>query len=229
MNNIEAYYKGALLGLVFIMSFGPVFFALIETSLEKGFWFAACIALGTVMSDAAYIALSKFGLSQFLGNEEFEYWLGISGGVLLIFLSGIYFFKKPTIIEFDDHNGPQFKGMEKADVRMAKPLPITFSKMTYLAYVVKGFLINTLNPFILIFWLGTAGVIAANKEYEPSDELLFFSGTLSSIFFFDVLKGFLASRLQTFINYRRMLWMNRIAGGVMLYFGLRMLVKTLMA
>lgn len=90
---VSAFYHGMLLGLVFLVSFGPIFFALIETSINRGFWAAASIALGTMLSDASYIMLSFFGVTTFLESNEIRFWIGIIGGIVLIGIGGFTFLK----------------------------------------------------------------------------------------------------------------------------------------
>src|SRR6185436_10986889 len=103
MAGIEAYYKGLLLGLIFIVSFGPIFFAIIETSINRGFWAAASMATGTMLSDVFYIMVAFLGVNTFFENTRFKFWLGIGGGILLLIFGIIYLFKKPKIekVELD--------------------------------------------------------------------------------------------------------------------------------
>ena len=163
---VSAFYHGMLLGLVFLVSFGPIFFALIETSINRGFWAAASIALGTMLSDASYIMLSFFGVTTFLESNEIRFWIGIIGGIVLIIIGGFTFFKKPKI--------------EK--VQLISP-----NGFGYVTYAVKGFLINTLNPFVFIFWLSTMSIVSVEYPTSQTDRLIFFAGTLFTIFSSDPL------------------------------------------
>ncbi|MBK6832900.1 MAG: LysE family transporter [Bacteroidetes bacterium] len=50
-----AVYEGIILGLVLAFSFGPGFFALINTGIKHGFKPAASLAVGIFLSDLALV------------------------------------------------------------------------------------------------------------------------------------------------------------------------------
>jgi len=201
---IEAYYKGLLLGLIFIVSFGPIFFALVETSISRGFPAAAAMATGTMISDVLYILVAFIGVNTFFENEYFKFWLGTCGGILLIIFGVIYFFKKPKI--------------EK--VKLSESV-----QSGYAGYALKGFAINALNPFVFIFWFSTMGIISVEYANSRADRLIFFAGVITCIYGSDILKSYIANQISHLLNFRLMIWLNRIAGTVMLYFGIDLLYK----
>ena len=200
----EAFYHGMLLGLVFIVSFGPIFFAIIETSINRGFWSAASIAVGTALSDAAYIMLSFLGVTAFFENDGVKFYVGIVGGIVLLIIGAFTFIRKP---------------------RIEKVVLETPNHFTYISYGIKGFFINLLNPFVFVFWLSAMGVISVEYPNSQTDRLLFFSGTLLCIFSSDIGKAFVAGKIKKLLNEQLMIWFNRIAGTVMIYFGLELMYK----
>ena len=202
---IEAFYKGMLLGLVFIVSFGPIFFAIIETSINRGFWAAASIALGTMLSDASYILLSFLGVTAFLEDDKVKFYVGIIGGIVLIIFGIFTFIKKPRI--------------EK--VELITPT----NGLGYLSYGIKGFVINMVNPFVFVFWLSSMSIVSVEYHSSRADRLIFFAGTLFCIFTSDIGKAFIANKIKLLLNERLMIWFNRIAGCVMIYFGLELMWK----
>ncbi len=201
---IEAYYKGLLLGLIFIVSFGPIFFALIETSISRGFPAAAAMATGTMISDVFYILVAFVGVNTFFENAHFKFWLGTCGGVLLIIFGIIHLFKKPKI--------------EKVELNES-------IQSGYIGYALKGFAINVLNPFVFIFWFSTMGIISVEYASSRIDRLIFFAGVITCIYSSDILKSYIADQISHLLNFRLMIWLNRIAGTVMLYFGADLLYK----
>jgi threonine/homoserine/homoserine lactone efflux protein len=50
----ESLLEGIELGLLLSMMIGPVFFALITTSMDQGFKQAAILAFGVLLSDLVY-------------------------------------------------------------------------------------------------------------------------------------------------------------------------------
>lgn len=204
MLEIEALFQGILLGLVLMVSAGPIFFAVIETSIRKGFWYALSISVGTLFSDLFYISLAYFGLQPMFENETFKFWLGICGGVVLVAFGIVYLMKKPDL--------------HAADLHMK-------TKSSYTAYALKGFVINTLNPFVIFFWLGVLGFVTVNYNKSIPSQILFFIGCLSMFFAADMLKAFVAGKIKHLMKPELFLWMNRVVGLVMIYFGLRMAWK----
>lgn len=204
MEELEALYHGIALGLVLMVSVGPIFFAVIETSIRKGFWYAFSISVGTLFSDLLYISLSYFGLQPLLHNETFNTWLGLCGGVVLIAFGIMYLMKKPDL--------------HAADLHMK-------NKSSYAAYALKGFVINTLNPFVIFFWLGVLGYVSVNYTESVTSQMMFFIGTLATFFAADMLKAFVAGKIKHLMNPHLFMWVNRLVGLVMIYFGLRMMWK----
>ena len=62
---IEAVISGIGFGLVLTFLTGPVFFALIKTSIEKGFHAGVALALGVVSSDMVFVGAILFGSQYF--------------------------------------------------------------------------------------------------------------------------------------------------------------------
>jgi threonine/homoserine/homoserine lactone efflux protein len=54
----------------------------------------------------------------------------------------------------------------------------------------------------------------------------YYVGILVTVFVIDLLKAYVAKQLSQFVTPRLMGWLNRLAGGVMIYFGVRMLWTT---
>lgn len=202
----ELFYKGFLLGLISAFSFGPIFFSIIETSLRKGVYFAVSLAIGVIASDALIIALSFFSIGKLIHDPALRNAIGAIGGFLLIAF-GIYHLLKPV---------PHPKEVELNPSR------------DYFLYVTKGFLINTLNPFVFIFWLSAVSIVTVDPEYSEPERMLFFLAAIGTNFAFDIGKTFLAAQLKHLLTHRMMKIISRSVGVGIILFGLRLIWKTLM-
>jgi len=194
--------NGLLFGLIFIFSFGPAFFSLIQTSVQKGFRKAIFLAVGISLSDVGFATLALMGVSSLLEDASVKICMGSIGAIVLI-VYGIYNWFKQTKVYPDRIDGD--------------------TEITYLKYLAKGLVLNGFNPFIIIFWLGLVGVVAVNYEYDQSEQRYFFVGVLITIFTFDVLKAFLANRLRTFVTPKRILIMNRAVAVILVLFGVNLI------
>ena len=203
--DFEAYYKGFLLGLIFVFSFGPIFFAIVDAGISKGFLPAFLIAVGTFLSDTFFVTASVFGLSGLLSNSEFKFYLGIVGGILLIFFGITALLRKPKI----------------------RHIELNISKLDYVGFLAKGFFLNMLNPFVIIFWFTAVSVVSTEDNYSLHEQLWFFAGTLSCIFSGDTLKAFIANKIYRLLSLQWMQRINWFAASVMIFFGLRLLWRIL--
>lgn len=196
------YLNGLLFGLIFIFSFGPGFFSLIQTSVQKGMTKAVFLAFGIFLSDVIYVSSSLLGVVSLLETEGVKMWIAICGTVVLISY-GIYsWYKKPKIYPDNVDSGID---------------------TSHIKYLLKGLLLNGLNPFILLFWVGIIGFVSVNHDYSFTDQAIFFGGVLTTILSMDLGKAFLANRLRTVITPKSILIMNRSVGIILILFGLRIL------
>ena len=85
--------EGFVAGLTLSMMFGPAFFTLLQTSLERGFKAAVRLAFGIFLSDTLLVAISFLGASRVFTDPEASKIIGLIGGAILVFI-GIYTFRK---------------------------------------------------------------------------------------------------------------------------------------
>lgn len=132
---MQLIFKGIQAGLVLALLLGPIFFALIQTGVERGIRAGVVLGLGVWVSDFIYIASVYAGLNyitQWTQSERFMLCLGIAGGIILISIGIGTLLSKP----------PDW-GQKM----------IVSTQASYLSLWVKGFLVNTINPFT-VFFLG---------------------------------------------------------------------------
>lgn len=194
------FISGLLLGLVFIFSLGPSFFTLIQTSVQKGFFRAILFALGISLCDICYVTLSILGVSAQLEKPEVKMWMAIFGSILLLGYGTYNWFKKPVIYSTEQNNS---------------------LNNTSWKYLVKGFLINAFNPFIIIFWVSIMSLVAVEYDFTLQQEISFFAGVLVTILAMDLTKAFVANRLRYLITPERILYLNRFVSLILVAFGLR--------
>lgn len=199
---MHPYFTGLVFGLVFIVSLGPAFFSLVQTSVQKGFRPAMFLAFGISLSDVMYVILALLGVASMLENPATRMWMAIAGTIVL-FAYGTYSWFKPPVIYKDDSDYSK-----------------EFSPLKYLA---KGFFLNGLNPFIIVFWMSIIGFVAVNYDYSNVEQYYFFLGVLTTILSTDLGKAFLAQRLRNFITPHRIKILNRSIGVILILFGFQMI------
>ena len=198
-------FNGIKLGMVLAFLVGPVFFTIIQTSIERGFWNGARVALGVSLSDTLYVAICYFGLFQFLNDPSVRTNMAYIGGAILI-LFGLYH----LIIK-----------SRKANAIAVK----TSNESNSFKYFLKGFIINGISPMVLIFWIGTLSIATIDFGYAGGFELsIFFSSLLITVLITDLLKAYLADRLRALITHRVLMIMNVLVGICLIIFGIRLLL-----
>ena len=206
---MSAFLHGFLVGLGFIIFLGPVFFYLLKNALEKGFWVGFFIALGIVIGDLVCLVICSFGAVPFFNNPNNQFWIGIIGSCILLGL-GIKFLVKP----------------ESKTKSAESPIPQKISKTNYVTYFVQGFLINFVNPFVFVIWIGIIGYAETEYGYGK-DMLAFFIAALLGIFSTDLLKAYFAHKIKKFLTKKFMRNLSRVFGVILIVFGVRVILYVL--
>ncbi len=192
---IEAVIRGIGIGLVLTFLTGPVFFALIKTSIEKGFHAGIALALGVVTSDVVFVGAILFGSQYFDISSHDKQHAGIVGCVILFGLGFYYMFKK-------------------SEVNYGNKVP---TKLQRTGYFLKGFLMCILNPTLLLHWtvvIGTASTLYLEKNV-PNRSLkiaVMFLTILVVQFGLDTTKAFYANKLRDRISVKFVHRLNEVAG-----------------
>lgn len=201
---MEVILNGIVSGIVLAFLIGPVFFTILQTSIERGFGSGALVAIGVSLSDAFYITLTYLGIYQLFDQGSFREYLAYFGGVVLLTFGIYYLFVKSRRLSAHDPHRVQLNNPWKL--------------------VGKGFIINGLSPMVLIFWLGTVGVATTKFGYStPQKAIPFFASIVSTVFITDVLKAKLADKLRRILTPKFIRNLNIILGFVLLLFGCRLI------
>jgi len=205
------FIRGAILGFsMSIIFIGPALFALIQTSIKKGFRSAAAMAFGISLSDALLVFLAYLGAAQFMDNPKVKLYEGIGGSAILL-VFGIYeLFQKH---EDEKEAVIGIKAVENINLR----LPWMF---------VKGFLLNIVNPIVLFMWI--LWMSNVSSHYNTKEEILSFSaGTLGMILLLDLLKSLGANRLKKILTHKLMLIIHYIMAIALIISGIVLLYDVL--
>jgi threonine/homoserine/homoserine lactone efflux protein len=203
---MNAIFEGAALGLslAFIFGFGPAFFALIQTALNRGFWQGALLAFGIFINDLFVVVLALLGsVSLIKGSENYKL-MGIIGGSLLVII-GIFTLRRKQLAKHKAHY--------QKDENHA------------IIYIGKGVLLNLANPFVWLFWLTVVVGATATYKADTYSLTLFFSTALGIIFITDLFKVFTASQLTAFLTEKFLVLINKIAGVGLILFGIFLIIR----
>ncbi|HQI70539.1 MAG TPA: LysE family transporter [Bacteroidales bacterium] len=215
---LHALVSGFILGLTLAVVFGPAFFSLLQTSILRGFRIGAYLAIGIMLSDFTLVALSFLGVSQLITNDDYSKLFGIIGGLVLLGY-GAFVFRKKVV-----YNESEINKMEKKSNSIFGDSP----SKPYV-YILKGYFLNLLNPFLLITWMGIMGYVAAEYNSDIRKLAVFFGVALGTVFSTDLLKCFVANKLKKLLRPNILSVVNRGLGILLFIFGLYLIIKTILA
>lgn len=191
---IEAIISGIGFGLVLTFLTGPVFFALIKTSIEKGFHAGVALALGVVCSDIVFVGGILFG-SQYIDISEHDKIIAGVAGSIILFTVGVYYFFK------------------KAEVNYTNTVP---SGINRFGYFLKGFLMCIFNPSLLFHWVtvitAASTIFRVGSANRSVDIAIMFLTILLVQFGMDTTKAFYADKLRAKISVKLVHRLNEVAG-----------------
>lgn len=204
---VDVVLKGLAIGLLLIFSVGPVIFTTIKQSINHGRRGGFSFIAGVWLSDIIWVVLSN-GFSEAIKVLlDFKIPIGIAGCCFLIGM-GIYF--------------AFLKKIEPR--RLQEPAEIAGDEITpagkrtnYFAILSSGFIINTLNPAVISFWVLMAASLAS--VYSLYDRIIIFSTCLGVTILADVGKVMGAGYIGKRLSDRVILLINRISGILYLVFG----------
>ena len=196
--------KGLLLGLILSISIGPVIFAILKQSLTNGHKAGYAFVAGVSLSDLSILFVCNIFTGLFTLVLTHKASIALAGAGFL-FLMGCYtiFFKKINVVQIDGEN-------EK-----------TMRLHDYLGVLIAGFLMNTLNPSVFLFWLAWTAAIgsdAAESQNPNMHKMLVFGTCLLFVLISDLAKVYLAKKLRPNLTEKTLHWINRAAGIIILIF-----------
>lgn len=216
---VEVILVGIGYGLLLSVMVGPVFFVMIETSINKGIKPALFLDLGVLLSDLIYVTIAFVFFNEvkdlMAGNNQ--HLLKIIGGGFFIILGFVHVKKKKALFISQ-------RSLEK---------PLSLSASNYIMNMLKGFTINAVNPGVLFYWLTLMSVLPTAPEnlgLSHTQGLIVYTSIILLTFFgLDVLKILGAKKLKEILTPQWMYVVNLVLGIILLVFGTLFLFQGIFA
>ena len=207
MEYLSLITQGLLLGVTLAILLGPIFVTLTQIALEKGARAGIVASTGVWISDFIIITLCYVfvqRINYLVADAMFTYWMGLFGGfILIVFGLGAILKKVDIVFEKSSH-----------------------STNDYFGFWTKGFLVNTVNPFTFVFWIGVISTYVIKAKISGLKSLVFFSSIMIVIIFTDTAKVLLAKAIRNKLKQKHFTIFSRIAGAGLIIFGLALLLKS---
>jgi threonine/homoserine/homoserine lactone efflux protein len=197
---LQEILKGLALGFVLVLSVGPIIFTIIKQSLTNGNKGGLSFVAGVWLSDIILVTLSNAFTSLVAELLEHKREIGIGGSIFLIAMGAYFvFFKKVTLTITGNGEISRFRKRDMAKI------------------FASGFIINTLNPGVIIFWLGNATVLSLTHTFRQ--RIIIFSVCLLVNMAADVGKVMMAGKLGKRLTLHNLSIINKISGIILIGFG----------
>lgn len=186
------------------ISVGPTLFAILRYSLNHSYRAGIAFILGVSVSDILYVVVANVAASWLEVLHEYAKEIAYSGSIILITvgLAGLVSKYKP--------------------VRPSAAV-LTISKADYVKIWTSGFLINTINPAVIIIWLGAVTATANTTAWYRS---VMFGVCLLLVLSIDFAKVFLADTIRKKLTIRRIMYLQKTSAAIILFFGIALLLST---
>lgn len=198
MGEIYFFIKGMIVGLSIAVPVGPIGILCIRRTLTQGRIVGFLSGLGAATADAFYGAIAGFGLT-FLSNLLVGQQTGLRliGGGLLCMIGLKTFLSKPA---------------EQGN---------TVERNSHWHAYLSTLILTLTNPITILFFAAVfAGLVVGNGgDYYLSAGILVLGVFIGSASWWLILSGF-TGLLRGMFNSRRMQWLNRISGSIIIGFGL---------
>lgn len=199
---LSLIYQTFIIVLLLTFSFGPAFFALINTGIRYGHRTASLLAIGVVLSDFVVciliIFLVHFGATNLIQDEKSQRFMGIMAGIILIVFGALHF---------------------REPVENGKDATIEIKVPSANMMVFKGFFLNSLNPTVWLLWLGNVTAVGKTLSYSIINMIVYFSITLGLVLLVEIGKVSAANKLKKVLTAKIMHRVNVITGSLLMVFG----------
>lgn len=200
---IQRFFSGLRFGMLLQIAIGPMCLMVFNTAKNAGFWVAMSLVLAVALVDAFYIALASIGVSKIMEKESVKKVFKVVGALVLI-LFGL------NII---------------LGVFGVNLIPGLNLKPTSSSVFLQGLVLTLSNPLTIAFWGSVLTTKIIEEEFGKKELLVFSCGLVSATLLFMTFVSILGTVLSTFISAAVANVLNVCVGALIVFFGLKMLLK----
>ena len=190
---------GFFTGVALCLTFGTVFFSLIQNSVDNGYKAGLTITLGVVLGDTIYVTFALLGTAMIPHSKELEPLLALVGVIFLVVLGLVNIIKGTPRIAY-----PKTK----------------FGNYAY--YFTTGFLLNALNPINFVSWVTIAAYIRHSLNYNAVQQTIFMSFSVVGVAVAESALALYAHRLKPYFTPRVARIFSRVTGVVFIIVAARL-------
>lgn len=150
---VAVMFNGFLTGLILQIAIGPVFFFILNLSLQKTAIDGLVGVLAVTLVDYLFIALAVLGVGKLLERPKIKLASGIIGSLVLIIFGIVMIWSVRQNVQVDISNN--------------------VVESSYTASFISAFLLTSSSPLTIVFWTSLFATKAIEKGYAQK-QLIYF-------------------------------------------------------
>jgi len=197
--------NGFLTGLLLQIAIGPVFFFILNLSLQKTVIDGFFAVVAVTLVDYLFIALALSGVGKLLEKPRLKLVLGITSSMVLIFFGILMIISidQNKIVTLSDH----------------------MIESNYVASFLSAFLLTASSPLTIVFWTSLFAARAIEKGYAQKQLIFFGLAAGSATFVFLGFSVTLFSLISASFPIMLLTILNTAIGSLLIIYGLVRLFK----
>ena len=200
---LKKYLDGLKFGMLLQLAVGPMCLMVFNTAKNVGFLVALTLVFAIALVDAFYIILASLGVSKILDKPKLKKALKIIGSLVLIIFGA-------NII------------LNVFNINIIQGLNL---KPTSSNIFIQGLILTLSNPITIVFWGSVLTTKIIEDKLNKKELTVFSVGLVSSTLIFLTFVAVLGTMLSSFIPENVSSIMNIIVGILIIFFGIKMLLK----
>lgn len=205
-DDLKIFKRGLITGLFLQLAIGPVFFFVINLTLQRSIYDGLAGVLAVTLVDYFYVVLSVVGIGKMLKEKRIKNAFEIIGPVILIIFGGLMLGggANDGFLNFSNNN----------------------STSLFLSFV-SVFILTISSPVTIIFFTGLFTAKASEYNYTQRDLYVFGAAVGFATLMFMSLSVILFSLIGSFVPIALIRVLNIFVGLVLIFYGLTRVVKFL--
>jgi threonine/homoserine/homoserine lactone efflux protein len=200
--------NGFLTGLILQIAIGPVFFFILNLSIQKTVVDGLFAVIAVTLADYIFIALAVLGVGKLLEKPKMKIVLGLTSSVVLIIFGIIMILSIDPNTQIGNSN--------------------TLAESNYLSSFVSAFLLTISSPLTIVFWTSLFAAKAIEKGYAQKQLILFGISAGLATFVFLGASVTLLSIVRASIPLALLGILNAVVGLLLIIYGVIRLYKIVM-
>jgi threonine/homoserine/homoserine lactone efflux protein len=185
---VETLLDGFLTGLILQIAIGPVFFLILNISLQKSFVDGLFAVIAVTFVDYLYIALAVAGVGKLLEKTKIKLTLGVISSLVLSIFGIIMILSISRSNPIDSPN--------------------SLIESNYIASFISAFILTISSPLTIVFWTSLFATKAIERGYAQN-QLLWFGAAAglatllflgSSVTLFSIIRASIPLALLRILN-----------------------------